>query len=266
VGRIVQPGRLADAPPGVAAETGGNLRFFPRYSASFGQKPRAGKRFFSCDTARDEYSRCCAASHGTRRFISVGCLQLLDMSTPSPASRDVEQLLLNARLRDELEPFVDESLCLLRAGRLPTEAENEFLAQMLAWERAPVLPISRWFEPELILPPPSQLDDATLHRLLWETIHRLYSQRIVLEFTDHLSDRELYCRIARDLLPSPEKKLDLPRNYLHWHFLDIETQPEIWLSYYASDEEREMWAAETGQPLPPRRQPPYPRRMPRRPA
>jgi hypothetical protein len=88
----------------------------------------------------------------------------------------------------------------------------------------------------------------------------------VLEFTDHLSDRELYCRIARDLLPSPEKKLDLPCNYLHWHFLDSETQPEVWLTYYASDEERAMWAAETGQPLPPRRKPPYPRRLPRRPA
>lgn len=59
---------------------------------------------------------------------SVCCLQLPGMSTPSPASRDVEELLLNARLRDELEPFVDESLGLLRAARLPTEAENEFLA------------------------------------------------------------------------------------------------------------------------------------------
>jgi hypothetical protein len=88
----------------------------------------------------------------------------------------------------------------------------------------------------------------------------------VLDFTEHLSDRQLYCLILRDILPSPEKKLDLPRNYLHWHFLDVESQPEIWLAFYASEEEREMWAAETGQPLPPRQDPPHPRRMPRRPA
>jgi hypothetical protein len=187
------------------------------------------------------------------------------MSAPNSQSQEVDELLLNARLRDELEPFLDESVHILDCRRLPTSDENEFLSQMLAWERAPVLPIAKWFQPELKLPPPDQLTDRQLAKLLAETIERLYSQRIVLDFTDHLSDRQLYCLILRDILPSPEKRLDLPRNYLHWHFLDVEAQPEIWLSYYASDEEREVWAAETGQPLPPHGKPPYPRRMPRRP-
>jgi hypothetical protein len=188
------------------------------------------------------------------------------MSAPHSHSQEVDELLLNARLRDELEPFLDESVHILDCRRLPTSDENEFLAQMLAWERAPVLPIAKWFQPELKLPPPDQLTDRQLSKVLSEIIERLYSQRIVLDFTDHLSDRQLYCLILRDILPSPEKKLDLPRNYLHWHFLDAEAQPDVWLSYYASDEERDGWAADTGQPLPPRARPPYPRRMPRRPA
>jgi hypothetical protein len=188
------------------------------------------------------------------------------MPARNPESEEVDELLLNARLRDELEPFLDESVHILDCRRLPTSDENEFLAQMLAWERAPVLPIAKWFQPELALPPPDQLTDQQLSKLLAQTIERLYSQRIVLDFTDHLTDRQLYCLILRDILPSPEKKLDLPRNYLHWHFLDVEAQPEIWLSYYATDEERDAWASETGMPLPPRRTPPYPRRMPRRPA
>src|SRR5436190_23757213 len=137
---------------------------------------------------------------------------------------------------------------------------------MLAWERAPVLPISQWFSPELTLSPHDRLSDRELRERLTATIEQLYSRRIVLDFTDHLTDRQLYCLIARDILPSPEKKLDLPRNYLHWHFLDVEAQPEIWLAFYASDTERDLWASETGQPLPPRRTPPHPRRMPRRPA
>jgi hypothetical protein len=188
------------------------------------------------------------------------------MPAPHPQSEEIDQLLLNARLRDELEPFLDESVHILDSRRLPTQAENEFLAQMLAWEQAPVLPIGKWFEPELKLPHPDRLQPAELHELLWDTIEKLYSQRIVLDFTDHLTDRELYCLIVRDILPSPEKKLALPRNYLHWHFLDIEAQPEIWLSFYASDEEREAWADETHQPPPPRQRPHFPRRMPRRPA
>lgn len=188
------------------------------------------------------------------------------MPARNPHSQEVDELLLNARLRDELEPFLDESVHILDCRRLPTSDENEFLAQMLAWERAPVLPIAKWFQPELVVPPPDQITDGQLSKLLSEIIERLYSQRIVLDFTDHLNDRQLYCLILRDILPSPEKKLDLPRNYLHWHFLDVEAQPEIWLSFYASDEEREAWGTETGHPLPPRRKPPYPRRMPRRPA
>jgi hypothetical protein len=182
-----------------------------------------------------------------------------------PTADEIEQLLLNARLRDELEPYCDESVELLDMHRLSTREENEFLASLLAWERAPILPISKWFDPELSLPRPESLNDVDLHRVLWETINRLYDKRIVLDFTDHLSDRQLYCVIYRDILQSPEKRIDLPRNFLHWHCLDDDTDPEIWLRFYASDHERRTWAAETELPLPPSESPPFPRRMPRRP-
>lgn len=185
--------------------------------------------------------------------------------TRYPRPEEVEHLLLNAQLRDELEPFLDESLNLVNIRRLPTPLENEFLASMLAWERAPVLPISQWFQPELTLPAPEMLEDGQLHERLWETIHRLYDRRIVLDFTDHLSDRSLYCVIYRDILPSPEKKIDLPKNYLHWHCLDASDDPDTWLRYYASDEERRSWREESGLELPPSERPPYPRKMPRRP-
>ena len=178
------------------------------------------------------------------------------------SSDEVDQLMLNARLRDELEPFVDESLALLDSYGMSTPAENEYLASMLAWERAPVLPISHWFQPELRVPPPDTLDDPQLHQLLWYAIEQLYEKQIVLEFTDHLSDRELYRLIYRDILPSLEKKLDRPHRYIHWHCLDSDDDPDIWLAYYASDEEREEWAEHTGQVPPPVEPPPFPRRLP----
>jgi hypothetical protein len=180
-------------------------------------------------------------------------------------SHDVDQLMLNARLRDELEPFLDESVDIINSRVLSTPSENEYLASILAWERAPVLPISQWFQPALQLPHPDTLSDFQLHELLWQTIHQLYAQRILLEFTDHLSDRELYCLLIRDILPSGEKKVDVPQNFLHWHCLDADDEPETWLRYYASDEEREMWANESGEVPPPAEIPPYPRDMPGRP-
>ena len=114
------------------------------------------------------------------------------------------------------------------------------------------------------MPPPESLDDQQLHQILWVTINQLYAERIVLDFTEHLSDRQLYCLIYRDILPSPEKKIDRPKNYLHWDCLDAANNPEDWLRFYATKEEREQWKAETGFPLPPCETSPYPRKMPRR--
>ncbi len=188
------------------------------------------------------------------------------MSSVRPTkSDDVEHLLRNAQLRDQLEPFFDESIEFVNRRELPTPVENELLASMLAWERAPVLEISKWFSPELTLPHPDQLDDAALHHKLWTTIDRLYEKRIVLDFTDHLTDRQLYTLIFRDILPSPEKKIDNSSTYLHWDCSEAGGDESVWLRFYASDTDREAWAEETHGALPPKELPPYPRMLPREP-
>jgi hypothetical protein len=182
-----------------------------------------------------------------------------------PLPDEVEHLLRNAQLRDELEPYFDESIRSLNVEELPTPVENEFLASMLAWERAPVLPISQWFEPELKLPPPDALTASELHELLWDTIYKLFGRRIVLDFTDHLSDRELYCMIYRDILPCAEKKIESLDNYLHWDCADVGGDATTWLRYYATPEERRSWLADFGELLPEAKEPPYKRQLPRRP-
>lgn len=180
-----------------------------------------------------------------------------------PHPEDVEQLLLNAKLRDELEPFFDESLQLLDSGRVPIRVENEFLQAILAWEKAPVLPLAQWFSPPLDPPHPDQLSDDQLHEHLWETIQKLATRRIYLDFTDHLSDRELYILVVRDILPSQEKLVDLPSHCIYFNCAETTDDPETWLRYYASEEERQGWMEETGQPLPPVESSPYPRKLPR---
>ncbi len=175
---------------------------------------------------------------------------------------DVDLLLQNAQLRDEIEPYLDESFYLVDLDRMSTRNENEYLASLLAWEKAPVLPIARWFEPELTMPSHQTLDDLELKHQLHQTIGRLYEKNIMLLFTGHLSDRQLYCLIARDILPSQEKQLNLPEKYLRWQCLDFERDEESWLRFYANDEERELWAFETGLKLPPKHPMPYPRKLP----
>jgi hypothetical protein len=181
-------------------------------------------------------------------------------------SNDVDELLRNAELRNELEPYYDESISRVNVQHVSLRFENEYLASMLAWETAPVLPIYRWFEPELRLPRPDMLEEDNLKSILYQTIEKLYEKRIVLDFTDHLSDRRLYTLIYCDILPSREKKLDLGNNYLHWDCSHAGGDPEVWLRYYATEDERAGWAETYRQPLPDRDVPAHPRKLPRDPS
>lgn len=187
------------------------------------------------------------------------------MLAPKQNTDPVDCLLRNAELRDQLDPLLDESIDVVNMGRMSTSHENDFLESMLAWERAPMLPIGQWFDPELVLPDPEGLSTEEIGRLLAQTIDVLFSVNVVLDFTDHLSDRQLYTLIARDILPAYEKKLDRQGTYLHWDCANLGEDPEEWLRYYASPEERELWQEETGEDLPPVSKPPHRRDLPKAP-
>ena len=133
-----------------------------------------------------------------------------------PDPEEVDCLIRNGELRTAIEPYLDEAVWEIDFGRLPTEAENRFLESMLAWELAPLAPVARWFEPPLAMQPACTLDEEQLRERLWEVIERLHAKKIVLDYTDHLSDRELYALIRRDILPAPLKRVDLPDNFVHW--------------------------------------------------
>ena len=197
-----------------------------------------------------------------RSFSTADTMSWSDSASPVDPSSDVDQLLLNARLRDDLEPYWDEAIHLVDSHRMSTNQENQYLTCMLDWERAPVLPISQWFEPELRLPQPDLLEQDELARLLTETLEYLFQHHVILEMTSHLNDRELYCLILRDILPAEEKKLSSSANPLTWHCLDLEEDPETWLRYYASTDERELWRRETRESLPPMESPPSKRILP----
>lgn len=171
---------------------------------------------------------------------------------------EVELMLANARLRDELEPYRDESIDTPQ-NRMTLQTENEYLASMLAWERAPALPIADWFTPRLELSPPETIADSDLPELLSKTIDQLYSKKIVLRCTDHLSNRELFTIIYRDILPCCEKKVEIPGKVLEWMCVE---DTETWLRYYANAVERRRYQEEYESEIPPNEDPPYRRQLP----
>ncbi|MDR3181552.1 MAG: hypothetical protein LBT89_01305 [Planctomycetaceae bacterium] len=172
----------------------------------------------------------------------------------------VDDLIHNAELRTELEPYVDESIFRVHFRHRSIRIENDFLAGMLDWEVSPVEPIAQWFEPELQIAPPETLGDDDLSVALDNVIQRFFDKKIILDFTNHLSDRELYTLIYRDILPLREKNLQHRNGYMHW---DCSCgDDDLWLRYYASDCEREEYEDCNGGGLPPREIPPYYRDMP----
>ena len=182
-------------------------------------------------------------------------------ATPNPSEK-VDAMLRNAELRSELEPYYDESISSVELGRLPLGEENEYLASMLAWETAPSLPIYQWFTPPLKPISPWIMTEKELHDSLWHLIQNLYEKQIVLDFTDHLSDLELYLLICQEILPCREKMLTNRRGFLHWDCAGIDENPEVWLRYYADDQQREIWEEANDDTAPFHCDPPYPRELP----
>lgn len=135
------------------------------------------------------------------------------------------------------------------------------------WQR----PIDQLQKTGGTLLPPAELTDETLTAKLWELLHNLALQGFYVSHTDHLSDREVYTELwtqgLRDeaLLPGKCKTGGWFHDFLgSWG----EDEIQLWLRYYASDEDRAKhaneWPKDT---IPPKEKPRFNRdwRLPKGP-
>ena len=110
--------------------------------------------------------------------------------------------------------------------------------------------------------PADDLTDAQLHRELWRLLERLARERrVFVAQTNHLSDRELYIELTERRLVAEKRSLPV-RQCAAWqvNLLDDceECDLDLFLRFYASDEEREYWE-EAGESLPPAETAPFDR-------
>lgn len=111
------------------------------------------------------------------------------------------------------------------------------------------------------LPEPRAMDEAQMAAKLDEVIRALAAVGSYLYSTDHLSDRELYARLYQDVLR--EQKVALPAG-LNRHIDMVgsgsDEHIQLWLRYYADEEDRRSWAREwPSDPIPARSKPPFDR-------
>lgn len=108
-------------------------------------------------------------------------------------------------------------------------------------------PAQQLAEKNIPLLPPAEITDDTLTPILWELLHNLSLQGFYVLHTGHFSDRELYAELwergLRDPAHLPGRN---PRGGWFHDFLGSwgDDEMQLWLRYYASDDERAKHAKE----------------------
>jgi hypothetical protein len=145
------------------------------------------------------------------------------------------------------------------------QTERDFLANLerldsfLDGTEPGDIPLAVLRERGIEMPDDAALNDEEVHRRLGEVIVAMQAIGLVADFTDHLSDRELY-RYLGEALREETILSDDPNSA--WHLSPIgsgsEEDNEIYLRYYADEEERRRWAAD-GVTVPPKEPLPFDR-------
>jgi len=161
---------------------------------------------------------------------------------------DVDREIRIEKMKRELDELADGKMICGGFGSLPSEIEEIFLEHVLAFERAEIdTNFNRLTRRGVVMPPAAELDDDSLREKLAEIIFELAQLRCFLEDTNHLSDRELYEWLWRHPLREEIADLsDQPDGA--WHTSPIggcrAEDMQIWLKYYADEEDRQRWHRE----------------------
>ena len=150
-------------------------------------------------------------------------------------------------------------------GDMPADVEEGILRSILDVESA--MPISLWDllthkRVGLDIPEPDELDDARLTAKLREIINRMARLKAYLLYTNHLSDRELYELLYYDALPAKSALLSMNCAFVMDCTGCAAGSPEgrqIFLRYYADEEQRREWASKSNEPIPEHADPPFDR-------
>jgi len=110
------------------------------------------------------------------------------------------------------------------------------------------------------LPDPVDVCEADITKTLWRVIHNLADERVFLDCTNHLSDRELYSVLWSRFLRERKARWDsfdvIRIDILEaWSNGDV----EIYLKHYAEEESRQNWIKDFHEAIPEHVDPPYDR-------
>ena len=159
---------------------------------------------------------------------------------------DAEREQRIAAIKEQLQRIAGGKMICHESPSMSLEQREQFWERILACEsEGPYTSdFERLVKRGIELPPPDALDDGSLTVKLWEVIHTLDELHVLLECTNHLSDRELYTQLwthsLRVEVPVSDHEGDED-----WHLDMVSTGSEqnvrAWLMYYADEKTRRLW-------------------------
>jgi hypothetical protein len=183
-----------------------------------------------------------------------------------PHDRCNEQDELIERLKAEAAAVTDGRMIVYESDGLTPDVQEQFWRNVVDLETSGSTDLAKELKAIGVeLPEGDDLDDVALLKALWSIIEGLARLRVFLDQTDHLSDRELYTQLVRELLAEEMPALDGDESSA-WHIdvLGYDT-PELYLKYYADEKTRESWRIDfPDDPIPAHEDLPYDRDSHRR--
>jgi len=165
---------------------------------------------------------------------------------PVQVKEDAERQEHILDLQRRTKELAGDELSFFESEDMPRELQEQFWERVVAFEEAEWgTSFDRLVQSGIELPAPEELDDSQLSAKLWEVIRGLAMLQTFLYSTDHLSDRELYEELWHEVLR--EETPYMPVNDNSICHIDLvssgsEHDNELYLRYYADEEDRRRWA------------------------
>ena len=179
---------------------------------------------------------------------------------PNEHPSDIDRQIRAIELKNEALDIVGGQMHSWEADDTDPAVAEQFWENVVAFESAPKGTLAgRLEEIGVSLPAADTLDEPSLYLKLWEMGGALAGLGVVLESTEHLSDRELYILLVSDLLREEATIMPASAGWTY-HISPIgsgsEEDMQIHHRYYASEEERQSWLRQFPDEVLPAREPP----------